>query len=351
MVNHKNCLVVHASCGEGHKKAASALAEHLKAPCVDLLDYCHPLIKKIYSDGYRFAVKNIPLIWFLLFESSRLKVIRIFLNWMHGFLFSSFLHFLKGKEFRFIILTHFFPIPLAARLKTFYAIKIITVVTDFKAHPLWIDERVDRYFVASSLSQRSLLSQGIEQKKVEVTGLPIRNGFSRSLDKEAIRRKLSLDDKPVILVFSSTQGKIPFFKEILTRLKDDFNILIIIGKDKKAKQFIDKLNSPSIKYFTYYEAIWELMEISFCIITKPGGLSVAEALHKRKPLIFTHFIWGQEKGNLDICVKSGVGFFAPKFKQLRETVYRLKESRDIFRDFKQIKQDIFISLDNFIKDD
>ena len=59
-------LVVHATAGAGHKKAAEAIFNGLKAKggfdarLVDALDYTNPVFKKSYPGVYSFLVTCLP---------------------------------------------------------------------------------------------------------------------------------------------------------------------------------------------------------------------------------------------------------------------------------------------------
>lgn len=347
---NKDCIIIHANCGEGHLKAAQAISGHFGFESIDMLDFSHPLIRKIYSQGYRFVVKHLVFVWAMLFESARFKFIRAIVDRMHFVLFHRLDVYLRENKPKIVILTHFFPTSFITRLKSLYGIKIITIVTDFCVHPLWINEKVDFYLVATIATRDELISKGVRVEKIKVTGLPLRDGFREPCDVEQIRKDLSFDAKPIVFIFSSTQGNTPHLKRILTELIEDFNFIVIYGTNIKSKKLINTLNSNSIKGFPYYERIWELMSVSFAMITKPGGLTTSEGLYKRKPFLFTHFIWGQEKGNLDMVVKLGVGFYTPTFKKIKETLFYLIKNPDLYKNFKLDGEDIFSCIENLTRD-
>jgi len=234
----KNGIIVYTSCGQGHKKAAYALANHFRFPCIDFLDFSPPGAKIIYSWGYSFVVRYFPSLWVSLFEITKLRIIKYVINYIHVFAFSAFLNFLAQKKPRYVILTHFFPIRLVAVLKRRLFLKLIVVVTDVGVHPLWLDKEVDYYLVALCATKDELIAKGISADKIRVTGLPLREGFRKKLNAGEVRKKLALDAKPVILILSSTQGNIRFLKEIVDELSDDFILLIIYGENKRVETFL-----------------------------------------------------------------------------------------------------------------
>ena len=123
--------------------------------------------------------------------------------------------FLKKEQFDYIISTHFFPTEVAAYLKRTAAIKskIITVVTDFDVHSIWLAEGVDRYAVASAWTQKKIQSLGIAPEKIAVTGIPTAEKFSLARDKNAMRRKLGLRENIfTVLVATGSFGIGPIEK-------------------------------------------------------------------------------------------------------------------------------------------
>ncbi len=343
---NKDCIVVYASCGEGHKKAAEALSEYFKFLLCDILDFSPFYIKKIYSSGYRFIVRQMPYLWYGIFLLTENRIIKWFLNKINLVIFSSFYRFLKEKKPQCVILTHFFPISIVKQLKKYFDIKVIVVVTDIGVHPLWVDENVDYYLVPFEYTQKELFKKQIPLHKIKVAGFPLREGFKKTIDHNEIKERLGLKKDRTLLLLSSTTGNIPFLKEILEEFKD-FNCIVIYGRDKKTKSLLKRVNNPLVKAFSYYPKMWELMDISSFIITKPGGLTVFEALYKKKCLIFTHFIKGQEEINKKIVEQLGCGFYANSFKKLREII-RNFEYKKINRSLDVTDKDIFSILEEIL---
>ena len=66
-------LVIHATAGAGHKKAAEAIYNGIKAHTpheaiiVDSLDYTNAFFKKSYPLVYVFLVTKLPSLWALFF--------------------------------------------------------------------------------------------------------------------------------------------------------------------------------------------------------------------------------------------------------------------------------------------
>jgi len=322
---NKNSVIVYASCGGGHRIAASALSDEFDLPSVDILDFTFPFVKKFYTSGYLFTVKYLSFIWKLLFLIAKSSPVILFINKVNYLLFAHFYKFLLKDRPEFIIVTHFFPIYIVKRIKEIFDTKLLVIITDIGVHPFWIDECVDYYFVAMDYTRRELKNMGVEESKIIAGGIPLRAGFKKRADTLRIRKKIGLDSKRTILLFSGAAGRL-FIEGAIKEFSDRFNFIVIYGQDNRLKSFLDENKNLSVKYFPYYGDIWELMDISSFIVTKPGGLTVFECLYKRKPMIFTHFIWGQEKVNMDAAVNLGAGLYVPYHKNLVEAIGILKGS-------------------------
>jgi processive 1,2-diacylglycerol beta-glucosyltransferase len=92
-------------------------------------------------------------------------------------------------------------------------------------------------------------------------------------------------------------------------LPQPFHILAITGQNEKLQESLTrkgaKLRHPT-KIFGFVDRIHEFMEIAEVIVTKPGGITTAEALVKRLPMIIINPIPGQEAKNSDFLLRHGV---------------------------------------------
>src|SRR6267143_6534823 len=66
---------------------------------------------------------------------------------------------------------------------------VVSIVTDFEAHALWMNERVDLYCVAAEETKARLVARGAAAEKVVATGIPISARFSSKPDLLAVRQK------------------------------------------------------------------------------------------------------------------------------------------------------------------
>ena len=88
-------------------------------------------------------------------------------------------------------------------------------------------------------------------------------------------------------------------------------VVAIAGKNKAMKEKFTELvkNTNSehrIKILDYTNKVPELMRIACIVITKPGGLTVSEALASKKPIIVINPIPGQEEENAEYLINNNV---------------------------------------------
>lgn len=348
-------LVIHASFGQGHKQAALAISSHLQVPCHDLLDFTPSFMKKIQAAAYLYVTKNFPFIWKLFFDISQLKLIIHILKIINLITYFPFISYLRKTKPNIIITTHFFPPQLASIIKKRMKVMLVSVVTDIKPHRLWAEGSVDKFFVATKQTKKWLIESGISQKKIIPGYVAIRNGFLKKEKQSNLYKKFGLNPaKQSILFVSSTSGNFEFLEKALKVLSNEFNLLIIYGKNHKLKKHLEQINKKNIKCFPFYQQIWELISISSVIVTKPGGLTVFEGGYKKKPFLFTHFIPGQEKDNMVFLKQKGIAKTARNPKSLINAITNLAKKEKSLKnnyplEFKDIRKPLDELIDNYVK--
>jgi len=203
---------------------------------------------------------------------------------------------------------------------------VVSIVTDFEAHALWMDTCVDLYCVAAEETKARLVARGADKEHVVVTGIPIAAKFLSKPDPPAIRKILGLrDDQPTLLVLSGGFGMGPV-AEILTELDKvpgRFQTLVVTGRNEALRR---ELAAQTRKHPTHVlgfaSNMHELMAVADLIITKPGGLTSSEALALGKPLFILNPIPGQEAANSDFLLERGA---AAKVNRVEDLPYRIEQ--------------------------
>jgi len=151
----KRILILHASAGHGHTKAALALAQavSLKDPeaevqVIDALDYFPPWLKKIYVGLYLSLIQWAPQIWGLSYEISDKPLFQGPLRFLRRVFNARFASRLIKKILSdqpdFIFCTHFMPAEVLSNIKRTQSLSsvCVTVITDFLVHRFWVFQEV-----------------------------------------------------------------------------------------------------------------------------------------------------------------------------------------------------------------
>ena len=347
-------LIVYASAGVGHKKAAEAVYNAYKATdktekivYLDMLDKCNALMKVAYPGLYIFAVKHAVWIWALLFRMTNnrtfFKTTKKLKMFIEGSSCREFTKYLKEEQFDVIISTHFYSSAIIGELKKKSEIKskLISVVTDYRVHSYWLTPENDKFLVASSQTKDDLIKDGIDKDKIEITGIPADLKFSVKHDKKSIVEKMKFIDKDLrILIMGGGFGVGPF--EYLLRnlavLKDELNLVFACGYNQDLLSRLKHLSKEldfKVNLLGYADNVDELMQASDLIITKAGGITLTESLVSGLPAIVINPIPGQEEGNAG-CLASKGAIVSKKTPQaIVEFIHQVLKNKDILLKMKQ----------------
>jgi len=304
-------LVIHATAGAGHKKAAEAIFHGLQAKggfdarLVDALDYTNPFFKKNYPGSYTFLVTRLPWAWGFFFALLDLPwmqpLVRKFRRLYNGFNAQALQEFLVREQFDGIITTQFLSAEVCAYLKRTGAIrsKIICVVTDFDAHRVWVNAGTDIYAAACEYTKNKLIALGVPSEKIFTTGIPTDPKFALKPDTIVLKKKLGVQDGLfTILIATGSFGMGPV--EELMKLLENYQLLIVCGNNRVLYERLKPLAQKNAHVLGLVDNMDELMAVSNVMVTKPGGLSISEALVKNLPMLFFSAIPGQETNNIKV---------------------------------------------------
>jgi processive 1,2-diacylglycerol beta-glucosyltransferase len=143
-------------------------------------------------------------------------------------------------------------------------------------------------------------------------------------NREALCGKLGLDkNKFTVLLITGSFG-IGNIEGIVNALCLDYQVLVVCAGNKRLYEKLKRKNYPQVRVFGFIDNIQELMAVSGLIITKPGGLTVSEALAMELPPIFISAIPGQEDGNIKALATYGVGLKPGDIEELKSLVEEYK---------------------------
>jgi processive 1,2-diacylglycerol beta-glucosyltransferase len=351
--NHSDVrlLIFTASVGTGHNRAAEALAEACRryypgayAEVHDTLDFVPKGFRAAYAGTYLPMVNKAPVLWGYLYDeadkataekiSSKLRI-----AW-EQFNTRRLLDFVKKFQPTHILCTHFLApeVLTSANRKTKKVnVPLSVVVTDFDVHTLWLNPRIDNYFVANEEVSYLARRKGNITAPIYTTGIPIHPVFSDTHNSERQKELLGFKKNiPTVFLLGGGAGvgKIDeIFKEIIG-MGIPMNILVSAGKNSALMEKLKKLPVPAgcaVSIMGFVTNMQDYLGISDLAITKAGGLQVAECLALGVPMVIASPIPGQEERNADYVVELGAAVKAPSRPLLRFKLEHLLGNKEKLR--------------------
>ena len=345
----RRILIVHASVGSGHKRAAQAIREALEAQyaaastsvvikTLDVVDSMEWFMKAVYKNGFMTLVTHDWGSAFvgLMFDKSNKVAPGISLGapgFLQTVLEESFMLSFVETIFNFrpdvIINTHFLSLKVLAHMRNTlksFDVPQVCVVTDYDVHAYWAVAPCERFFVARDECRHALTTFGIPNNTISVTGMPVVRDFSHDLpSRDECLEILGLDgSRPVVLMMAGGENIFETYDALLS-LEVPLQIALVCGRyaDKKAK--LEAVPVPArhkCKLEGFTRKMHYYLQSADVIITKPGGLTTAESLATGTAMAIYHSLPGQEARNADMILEGGAGF---KISDARMLAYKLEK--------------------------
>lgn len=303
------------------------MARGREAVIEDALSHTNPFFSKAYTQGYEFMVGKLPNLWAVFFDltdkKEMLPLFQTTRRFYNGLNTVKLEKFVTENAFDVVVTTHFLSTEVLGHLRQTGRLKarLVTIVTDYDVHKIWLSKGVDLYLVASEFTKGRLLELGVAPEKVAVTGIPVDEKFIAARDKTETRRKLGLkEDVFTVLLSTSSFGFGPL--EELAEELSNIQMIIICGNNKELFDRMTARKNPLHKICGFVGNMEEMMAASDVMITKPGGLSITEALANNLPLIFISAIPGQEAGNVRVLAEHGIGISEKSIEEIAAEIQR-----------------------------
>ncbi len=304
-------LILTASFGNGHNAATQALVEKIhslfpdmKVTTRDLFDLTTPKLKHYLEDTYKVLTRSGIPFYNALYHLRNQKenlIDDMMLKLYYG-RFETVLDTLKPK----MIISVF---PTCAQFANHYKVKrdakvkTITVMTDVVSGWEWLHDHTDMYCVPALDVKKVLIEKGVLAERIFVTGVPVGGRF-----KARYGQKSSLATKRVLMM-GSAMGKLSFTQKTLETMGEmPYLFTVVAGEDSDLYERLMGMDLPeNILVHGYMTNISELMKESDLIITKPGGVTIFEAIESNLPMLLQPSEAGQENKNRDFVQRYGFG--------------------------------------------
>jgi processive 1,2-diacylglycerol beta-glucosyltransferase len=320
-------LVLSASAGAGHLRAAEALEKAIRirgaatdVQHLDVLKFTNQVFRHLYSKAYIDLVNKAPEIlgWLYDYMDDPKKhddPVRLAFDRLNA---NPFTRYLRRYQPDVAICTHFLPSGIISSLKDKGKVNVLNsvVVTDFDVHAMWLCRHAEQYFVALDETKVHLKALGVAEPLTTVSGIPIDPIFAVQKDKRAMRRKHGLEEGRFTILFSAGGfgvGPVGYLMQALARLEHPARVVAVCGRNEALRAEL----SEAVKTFPNHSNVGftllgfttemdELMAAADLYVGKPGGLTTSEALSKGLPMVVINPIPGQEERNSDHLLEEGV---------------------------------------------
>lgn len=338
----RNVLILSASIGTGHIRAAQSLLKSFqsidpgaKVRHEDALDFVNPAFAKFYRRAYSDLANNAPEIMGLLIDGSEK-------NWpptQHGIAFERWNSqpLIKAVEKNapdLVICTHPLPADMISWLicrKRLWAQHGI-VITDFELNPMWLCQHYSRYFVAIEEARQYLIQIGYDAASVLVSGIPVDPVFQENKDKADMKRKYGLDPEAHVLLLSAGglgMGPVQDIVRSLMQVQAKCQVIALCGKNMELKESLtnykeqNSISDYALKIRGFSNDMDEYMSAADLIVGKPGGLTSSESLAKGLVFVIVQPIPGQEERNADHLLEEGAAIRCNNLETIPYKVNRL----------------------------
>jgi processive 1,2-diacylglycerol beta-glucosyltransferase len=342
--SRRRVLIVTASVGEGHRQAAGALADALRAAApgveldvVDVLTLAPWVFGASYAGGYSLAVSKFPRLYGLGFWlSDRPQGPRRSLNerlrlWHEG----CYLRRLQRRVLQtrpdLVVHTHFVSSAPVARLirQGLFDRPHVVVVTDIRMHRFWLCEEVDHWFVPAEPTAQRLRRWGVRPERITVSGIPIHPKWTGDTDRQKVLAEWRLPaGRPLVLLAGGAEftcGPIVRIARELRQACGEAFVGVLAGRNKKLLGRLCRLPGAGrdLAGFAFTDRVQELVSVCTLMVTKAGGLSTAECLAKGTPMVLLPPVPGQESGNGAYLAAEGAAVVARDVREVVAQVRRL----------------------------
>ncbi len=321
-------LILSAPIGSGHRMAAAALEEALlrlkdvEVVQGNVFDFFPSVIGKAFLKFYETVLTVCPWLYALSYRWSNQGGGSL---WMRNLLNGIMLHlgkkFIEEVEPDAVFSTHATPTGILSLYKQKYdgSLWLGVVVTDFTVHRWLVCPEVDAYFVADEKlfgQIDSAAGQSETTPAIYGWGIPVRGRFTEKQDPAEVRRetrnRFSWPDGAFICLLAGGGGGMLPMEEIVRSLQNEkfkeVHVVAVTGhndglckKLRALKKELSKTETDEIvsrlTVLGFTDEMPQLMQAADVVITKAGGVSLAECLECGANILIYHPLPGQEQGN------------------------------------------------------
>lgn len=236
--------------------------------------------------------------------------------------------------------------------------KVISVVVDLgkPLPPSWFHKDIDLFITPTWEAKQELLNFGASDRNVKVCGMPIIAKLpAEEQDRLVISKKSSATDsckecvdKLHVLIMGGRSGTKNVFSIVKYLMESNLSLhlAVLCGRNRKLKYRVENYlfrvsienhlcteniyNKKHASVHGFVPDVYAYMLASDLIVTKPGALTISEAIYLGIPLILDTYpaVMAQEMGNVKYVESRGLGLVAKKPSDVPKLVERFLNHKE-----------------------
>lgn len=321
-------LLLTLSFGSGHVRASQSIAKELKhlrpdarVSVIDALECCRWWFHAFYVTPYWVMVRYFPRAWRRLFETRvKNRHSKTAPEWVFRFGCSQVFDMIGRINPDVIVAVEVAACEMAAIAKRegLTAARLISVITDHEAEPVWVKEEVDSYAVADEMVREQLILWGAPQQKVEVTGIAVDASFAKS--SLGFSQESEKHNQPIVLLMGGGMGptRMDQVAERLCESGVPMQIVAVTGHDRRVQKKLSQLCAEppvSLRVVGWADDVAALMRAATLLVTKPGGLTISEAALCGLPAVLFDALPGPEERNASRVASGGAALITQRVEE------------------------------------
>lgn len=330
------CYLVQNS---GHHSAARAIEAALRkldgsleTLCVDLLAYTHPRWSAIIQKTYMGTLRRTPEVWEALYDNFWVEYLtRRMRKLIQRGKSRPLLQLMDDFRPDAAVCTQAHPLAVlgAYERRNRHRLPLWGIVTDYIPHRFWVVDGDIRYVVPDEAAAERLVWLGIRRQRISVLGIPISPGFVAEG-----KARVSRENGRRILVMGGSRGLGARYRTIrcLDNSRADFTIDVVTGTNRRLRAKLVRHRASfkhPIRIRGYVKDAVALMHRASLVISKPGGLTSAEAMAAGLPMVLIRPLPGQEKGNTEVLVHHGAAVHLQHDREVTPIVTTMLEKPEL----------------------
>ncbi len=303
----QSILILYGGIGHGHKSLAENITQQLSQDCnIDLVNLFD--VEKgssLVSSGSSFfmwMMDHAPAMWDFFYTNKIFVALTLPLRRLvASFNANKVSALLNAKHYDAVISCHAMSSAIVSylKLKRKFNGKFIVGFSDYHLHRYWLFGNVDLYLANIPEQKKEMIALGTPESKIVVVGMTLKQIFQP--DVFNVKRSLDIaQDKKVVLIAGGTSGY-----GIDTRAIEEFQkdtvVIVVCGNNAKLyhELMLHSVGKQNLRVYGYVKNMPDLYAIADVLISKPGGLTIAECLQRNLAVLVTSYMPGQEKLNYD----------------------------------------------------